>query len=213
MPLRAAALALSLIAAPALAQDQGQWRSILDPNASYRVTGISEGNRLNVRGGPGTGNAVVGKLLAGQGGLSLVECDAGAEWCLVNAGRGPMGWVATRFLEAVAVEPGTTGETVAATPTGGAIPGTLIGRWDLDAESCASTDSPTALALDRARLEDGGRGYGIDAITWTEGGMDLTATSEGVASRPVGFRIVAEGPNLLVKRTVGFARRLSRCTG
>ncbi|MDF0598593.1 SH3 domain-containing protein [Psychromarinibacter halotolerans] len=64
---------------------------------------------LNVRSGPGSGNAVVGGLNPGDV-VEILRCDADA-WCQI-AGVGMEGWVASRYLTAgpeyPAVNPGCT---------------------------------------------------------------------------------------------------------
>lgn len=65
----------------------------------WAVSGVAAGDRLNIRSGPGTGNAVIGQVSNGAP-LRDLGCEMqGQRWCRVEtADRGTQGWVAGRFL-------------------------------------------------------------------------------------------------------------------
>ena len=55
-------------------------------------------DRLNVRQGPSTGDAVVGQVTGGEE-VTVVSADAGDGWVMIRIeGDGAEGWVASRFL-------------------------------------------------------------------------------------------------------------------
>lgn len=78
----------------------------------WEVAGLAAGDTLNVREGPGTGNAVIGKLANGDR-VSNHGCQMNGDtrWCSIEMpGDQPMkGWVAGRYLREAAA-PATSGE-------------------------------------------------------------------------------------------------------
>ncbi|MEM7487628.1 MAG: SH3 domain-containing protein [Pseudomonadota bacterium] len=65
----------------------------------WAVSGVGASDRLNIRGGPGTENAVVGRAAEGAA-LRNLGCEMqGQRWCRVESADGAVrGWVAGRFL-------------------------------------------------------------------------------------------------------------------
>jgi uncharacterized membrane protein len=59
---------------------------------------VPAGDALNVRGAPGAGAEIIGRLPPGTRGLEVVAIDASGAWGQVNAGE-RAGWVALRYLE------------------------------------------------------------------------------------------------------------------
>ena len=91
-----ATLALAaIVASVPLVGHADERRQRVGAEATYKVVGVS--TDLNVRAGPGTGFARVGRLLPGQADLRLKECSEHAGWCRVEA-PGVNGWVASRYL-------------------------------------------------------------------------------------------------------------------
>ncbi|MEN9061652.1 SH3 domain-containing protein [Ponticoccus litoralis] len=71
----------------------------------WQVTGLSAGDTLNVRSGPGTGYAVVGKLASGDRVRNMgCRMNGQTRWCRVGfAGDQPLtGWAAGRYLREAA---------------------------------------------------------------------------------------------------------------
>ncbi len=67
----------------------------------WQVAGVSDGDLLNVRSGPGTGNAVVGQLANGDV-VANLGCEMAGEtkWCQIgNADRNAIGWASGRYLQ------------------------------------------------------------------------------------------------------------------
>ena len=52
---------------------------------------------VNMRSGAGPNHYVVGRMHRGQRG-DLIRCSHSGRWCLVDARRGPTGWVNARYL-------------------------------------------------------------------------------------------------------------------
>jgi len=86
--MRAAILWLCLLA-------PGAWAQSLP--ALYDVSGVRQGDTLNVRAGPSTDFEVIGKLPADATGLEVIDADPDGAWGLINWGEGA-GWVALGFL-------------------------------------------------------------------------------------------------------------------
>lgn len=63
---------------------------------SYRVRNVPSWDRLNVRSGPGAGNAIVGSISATASGIQC-EGPCKGKWCRI-AWRGLVGWVNMRYL-------------------------------------------------------------------------------------------------------------------
>jgi uncharacterized protein YgiM (DUF1202 family) len=64
----------------------------------WAVTGLSEGDSLNLRDGPSTGDRVIGKLAEGEVVRNLGCRMTGTQrWCQVEITRGS-GWVSGRYL-------------------------------------------------------------------------------------------------------------------
>lgn len=92
-----AALVWTASAAPALASGSKD-----DSGKQVRVTA----DRLNIRSGPGTGNAVIASSAQGT---ILVELERDGDWVKVRTEDGTVGWAAARYLEpAKAAEPGAS---------------------------------------------------------------------------------------------------------
>lgn len=67
----------------------------------WQVTGVPEGDHLNVRAGPGTGNEVVGRLYNGDRITNLgCQMSGATKWCQIGrADRAAIGWASGRYLE------------------------------------------------------------------------------------------------------------------
>ncbi|MCT8329364.1 SH3 domain-containing protein [Albidovulum sediminis] len=79
--------------------------------AIVRVTGLSAGDVLNVRSGPGTGFRIIGALANGDR-VKRLRCEnpGGATWCLIEmqTDMREQGWVSARYLSrGVASDGGT----------------------------------------------------------------------------------------------------------
>lgn len=89
--------------------------------ATWRVTGLVAGDRLNVRTGPSASSAIVGSL--GQGdtvrssGCSVTP--SGARWCRIEPGLGNSlrGWVSARYLQPARADGATQLPGVAPPPS------------------------------------------------------------------------------------------------
>lgn len=76
----------------------------------WEVTGVAEGDTLNLRSGPSTRFGVVGRLYPGTSGFFKEVCvlvkprpdaprsEARSEWCAISDGGGILGWVNARYL-------------------------------------------------------------------------------------------------------------------
>lgn len=95
-------LALLLALSPVLATAQEAVPSFHD------VTGVNEGDVLNIREAPGVGSAIIGTLSPGQTDIEVVALDPDGEWGQVNTGE-RSGWVAMRYL---ACQPGQPGNAL-----------------------------------------------------------------------------------------------------
>ena len=71
--------------------------------ALYRVAGVEDGDRLNVRDRPGLEGAVIGALAPDAGAVEVTALSRGRDWGRVSV-NGRSGWAAMRFLAPV---PGT----------------------------------------------------------------------------------------------------------
>ena len=89
MRLASAALALALLAGPALAAQDAQLPTLSD------VTGVAANDRLNIRERPDAGASVIGTLPPDAKGVEVVAQRNG--WAQVNTGE-RAGWVNARFL-------------------------------------------------------------------------------------------------------------------
>jgi uncharacterized membrane protein len=58
---------------------------------------VPAGDALNVRGAPGAGAEIIGRLSPGTRGVEVVAVDASGAWGQVNTGE-RAGWVALRYL-------------------------------------------------------------------------------------------------------------------
>lgn len=87
--IRAALLCL-LVLAPSLAAAQAL-------PALYGVTGVADGDTLNVRAGPSTRFEVLSKLPPDAVGIEVVDTDDSGKWGLINIGEGA-GWVALDYM-------------------------------------------------------------------------------------------------------------------
>ncbi|WP_050786821.1 SH3 domain-containing protein [Rhodobacter ferrooxidans] len=98
----------------------------------WKVTGLATGDTLNLRAGPSTGDAVLGRLLAGAVVRNLgCRGGTGQRWCKVESG-GLRGWVAGRYLRETAspapVPPATRPRPVANGVLGNGEPFTATGK-------------------------------------------------------------------------------------
>lgn len=89
MRLASAALALALLAGPALAAQDAQLPTLSD------VTGVAANDRLNIRERPDAGASVIGTLPPDAKGVEVVAQRNG--WAQINTGE-RAGWVNARFL-------------------------------------------------------------------------------------------------------------------
>lgn len=89
MRLASAALALALLAGPALAAQDAQLPTLSD------VTGVAANDRLNIRERPDASASVIGTLPPDAKGVEVVAQRNG--WAQVNTGE-RAGWVNARFL-------------------------------------------------------------------------------------------------------------------
>lgn len=89
MRLASAALALALLAGPALATQEYQLPTLFD------VTGVAANDRLNIRERPDAGAAVIGTLPPDAKGVEVMAERNG--WAQVNSGE-RAGWVNARYL-------------------------------------------------------------------------------------------------------------------
>ncbi|MDJ1009553.1 MAG: SH3 domain-containing protein [Paracoccaceae bacterium] len=89
--LRAAALVLVALAAPASATVDG-WPAL------YDVAGVAEADMLNIRAEPSAGSEIIGRLAPGARAVEVVDISPDGRWGLVNAGEGS-GWVSLAFLK------------------------------------------------------------------------------------------------------------------
>lgn len=64
---------------------------------SAEARNVSATSDVNMRIGPGAHHDRVGKMHRGQRGR-LLRCNYGGNWCLIDARRGPTGWVNARYL-------------------------------------------------------------------------------------------------------------------
>lgn len=87
-------LALSLAAAPALAQD---------PPTYHRVVGVAQDDVLNIRAEPGGSADIIGEFAPGAGPIEVGALDETGNWGRVIF-FGETGWVSTAFLEEMEVE-------------------------------------------------------------------------------------------------------------
>ena len=74
------------------------------PTATATPTGfaiVRSLQRVNVRAGPGTGNAVIGSLAPGSG-VQILASDEAADWYRVRLDDGDEGWVSAALLRVVA---------------------------------------------------------------------------------------------------------------
>ncbi|MGB0496695.1 MAG: SH3 domain-containing protein [Rubricella sp.] len=74
----------------------------------FEVTGVSAGDVLNVRAGPGTDHAVIGRLAPDATGLEVIEIDATGRWARLNVEEGT-GWASLAYLAPLAASPGGSG--------------------------------------------------------------------------------------------------------
>jgi uncharacterized membrane protein len=90
--MKIAALLVALLAAgPAAATQEYILPTLFD------VTGVSPASHLNVRSGPGTGNAVIGSLAPDATGIEVVAHSADGRWGQINLGEGA-GWASLTYL-------------------------------------------------------------------------------------------------------------------
>jgi len=179
---------MALLALPASAQEAG-----FPVDAVVRVAGLSAGSALNVRADAGTDTAIVASLPDGEAGLTILECTASADWCRVATIRGPLGWVASRYLARVddaspggaAAEPRfneatrlsrITGTAIAsdATVTVPELPPHLLGEWDDDRAACARENDETRVTVLKNGLRIGAATARFKNAIFREEGYDLT---------------------------------------
>jgi hypothetical protein len=79
-------------------------------------------DRLNVRSGPGTDNAVVASVVKGS---ILIELGRDGDWMNVKTPDGTLGWAAARYLQEVAP---SSGESDSAAPRGKEPPAPTLDR-------------------------------------------------------------------------------------
>jgi uncharacterized membrane protein len=90
--IRSLAAALTIMAAGEAAATQEYLLPTL-----FDVTGVAEGDVLNIRSGPGVGHPIIGRLDHDARGIEIVAHGAGGAWGQVILDESP-GWVAMRFL-------------------------------------------------------------------------------------------------------------------
>ena len=213
------------------------WRSKFTTEIPYRVTGIGAGSSLNMRAGPGTGNAVIAKLPA-ESSLMILDCIEAGDWCKVTAGGDASGWVATRFLGGVADTVDATGKPVAeqrtteatrlATVTGirlesgkattiPELPPYLLGNWDVDRAACQRSDSPTRVTVQPNGLRVGASNARFKSAIFQDEGYDLIAllmeTEEAQTTIPQRalYRLEPQGETMALSGDVLTEQILHRC--
>lgn len=189
-------LALILLAAPASATQEYILPTLFD------VTGVRPVSWLNIRSGPGTSNAVIGRLAHDATRIEVVAHDRTGQWGQINTGEGS-GWVSLAYL-AYRTDVWEAGSL----PEGFACFGTEP-FWSLDAASFSTPeaqDQPITLeaVLDSGIFRDPRRAI---VATGAEGRFTVTATpqacSDGMSDRAFGLAamvvVEAEGasPQLL----------------
>lgn len=87
--IRLAAIVWAMLAAPAFATQDG-WPAI------YDVTGVTEGDVLNIRERPDASSAIVGQLAPGMT-VEVIRPNDRQTWGRVNEGERP-GWVSLRYM-------------------------------------------------------------------------------------------------------------------
>ncbi len=213
------------------------WRSIVSTESPYSVSGIGAGSSLNMRSGPGTGNAVIAKLKAGESGLMILDCTDAGDWCEVNSGSGTSGWVATRFLSGGADISGKKPLTEERAPeatrlarvTGTAVdpdgtttipklPPYLLGVWDVDRAACQKNDSPTRVTVDPNGLRVRASNARFKNAIFQDEGYDLIATLMETEARTIIpqralYRLEPQGERLTVSGDVLTGQTLRRCSG
>ncbi|EYD73243.1 SH3 domain-containing protein [Limimaricola hongkongensis] len=85
------ALVLLVWAAPAAATVEG-WPALFD------VARVAGNDTLNIRSGPGTGHAILGRIEPDARGIEVIEMSRDGRWGRVNVGEGT-GWAALAFLD------------------------------------------------------------------------------------------------------------------
>lgn len=136
----------------------------------WQVTGVSGGDRLNVRSGPSTQYSIIGRVANGQIFRNFGCRGRGNDrWCEVEHAAGGMrGWVAGRYLR----ESGAPGAASAPAPTGNA---SSANGTDVAAEACRR-----ALAAQANRPTSD---IAIAEVLEAEAGIGVTMTMAG-ADRP-----------------------------
>ncbi|THD82434.1 SH3 domain-containing protein [Aliigemmobacter aestuarii] len=157
-----------------------------------RVTGVSAGDVLNVRSGPGTGYRIVGALANGDR-VRLLRCEApnGARWCLIEL-PGDMrdqGWVSGRYLTSGKVNGGGTA-TQLPEPSGPSATTTARIRFPAGQTGVQFNDSLNGNSVRRylLRASNGqflyfNLGSGSPSVTWRILNPDGTLLDRGPASK------------------------------
>jgi len=179
---------LALLILLTLAQPAAATQEYILPTL-FDVTGVRPTSVLNIRSGPGTGFAVIGRLPPDTTGIEVVAHDASGQWGQINTGE-RSAWVSLAYLayRTDVWEPG-------ALPEGFACFGTEP-FWSLRADTFSTPEAPGQPLEMTAILDTGVFRDPRRALVASSGGRRYTAAvtpqacSDGMSDRAFGLGVM-----------------------
>ena len=163
----------------------------------HRVVGVADDDTLNIRSAPSASADDIGDLASDATGIEVTGFSDDETWARIGAGERD-GWVATRYLQADAVQTFPQTSVPHGLICGGTEPFWALGLYGRDARYSHPGDGDIDFAFDSAAVADGRRGtpalitIANDRNEVIEATLTGTTCSDGMSDRTYGWSVTMQ---------------------